>query len=184
MRAIGEPDRRAVRIAAQRLVETGRYTLDPIGNDLDEGVAESTCSAPRASGCAPGMAAAACPTSAGQNAYGFVRSRIAWAAGAPAAVQGMTASLSNAAPVQTLFQAAGGTPVKVEVGLERAATPFGLAWASSRGLDASHPAGLSQFPDVLLTLHRQIHAARARISMRPSVIFGESGSELEFAEIR
>jgi len=35
-----------------------------------------------------------------------------------------------------------------------------------------------------LKLDRFIYAARARISMRPSVIFGESGCELEFAEIR
>jgi biotin carboxyl carrier protein len=89
----------------------------------------------------PGMVAAVYPASARREAYGFVRGRVEWVAGEPATVQGMTALLGNETLVRTLFQAAGGTPLEVAIRLERAGTPSGLAWSSSRGPDAPLRAG-------------------------------------------
>ncbi len=81
----------------------------------------------------PGMFAAVYPVSVSREQYGFIRGRVRSVAGVPSTVQGMTALLGNATLVQALFNASGGTPLQVEIDLERADTPSEVAWSSSRG---------------------------------------------------
>ncbi|HEV2438712.1 MAG TPA: hypothetical protein VGX97_01455 [bacterium] len=101
----------------------------------------------------PGMRAAVSPTALGVQQYGFIRGHVLQVNHFPSTIQGMTSLLGNATLVQTLFAAAGGTPIKVRVGLDHAATPSGLAWSASDGPPEPLRGGI--IAEVEITLHTQ-----------------------------
>lgn len=93
---------------------------------------------------------------AGRAQYGVIRGRVRSVASAPSTVQGMTALLRNATLVQALFNAGGGTPLEVEVDLERVGTPCGVAWASSRGPAVPLRVGTLSTVDITLGIQHPV----------------------------
>ncbi|MDQ6899664.1 MAG: HlyD family efflux transporter periplasmic adaptor subunit [Candidatus Dormibacteraeota bacterium] len=104
----------------------------------------------------PGMAVQVSPSTVSRAEYGFIDARVLEVAPFPSTQRGMMASLNNESLVQHLFAVTGGTPVEVQVGLQRARTPSGFRWSSSSGPPAQLRGGTLCFADVVLRTQRPI----------------------------
>lgn len=127
-----------VKVAVGDVVAAGTPLLSIIPEKRDKThslIAEVFITAGEGKKVRPGMAVQVAPTTVKREEYGSILGRVRNVSDIPITVEGMMRVLKNQQLVRDLSRA--GTPIRIEVELERADTPSGYRWSSSQGVKLS-----------------------------------------------
>lgn len=128
-----------VKVAVGDVVTAGTplLSLVPEGRDKakDGLIAQVFIAAGEGKKVRPGMPVQVAPTTVKREEYGSIMGRVRNVSDIPVTTEGMMRVLKNQQLVRDLSHA--GTPIRIEVELERADTPSGYRWSSSQGAKLS-----------------------------------------------